>query len=43
MPNGELAKGSWEQVEWAVKVASTMNRTPATPAEAREMMGVRKA
>jgi len=43
MPNGELAKGSWEQVEWCVKVAASLNRAPATPAEAREIMGIRKA
>ena len=42
MPNGELAKGSYEQVEWCVKVASALNREPATPAEAREIMGIRK-
>jgi 3-keto-5-aminohexanoate cleavage enzyme len=42
MPNGELAKGSFEQVEWCVKVAAALNREPATPAEAREIMGIRK-
>jgi 3-keto-5-aminohexanoate cleavage enzyme len=42
MPNGELAKGSYEQVEWCVKVAAALNREPATPAEAREIMGIRK-
>ena len=42
MPNGELAKGSYEQVEWCVKVAAALNRAPATPAEAREIMGIRK-
>ncbi len=41
VPNGELAKGSYELVEWAVKVAEVMNRTPATPDEAREIMGIR--
>lgn len=40
--SGELAKGSWEQVEWAVKVASLLGRTPATPAQARKIMGIRK-
>lgn len=40
MPNGELAKGSYEQVEWAVKVAAAMGRDPATPAEARDIMGL---
>jgi 3-keto-5-aminohexanoate cleavage enzyme len=43
MPNNELAKGSYEQVQWAVKVAESMNRKPATPAEARAIMGIRKA
>jgi 3-keto-5-aminohexanoate cleavage enzyme len=42
MPNGDLAKGSFEQVEWCVKVAAALNREPATPAEAREIMGIRK-
>ncbi|MEK6195051.1 MAG: 3-keto-5-aminohexanoate cleavage protein [Deltaproteobacteria bacterium] len=40
MPNGDLAKGSYEQVEWAVKVADAMGRTPATPDEAREIMSL---
>jgi 3-keto-5-aminohexanoate cleavage enzyme len=42
MPNGEFAKGSYEQVEWAVRVAESLNRKPATPAEARQIMGIRK-
>jgi len=42
VPNGELAKGSWEQVEWAVKIASCLGREPATPDEAREIMGIKK-
>lgn len=42
MPNGELARGSWEQVEWAVKMASALGREPATPDEAREIMGLRQ-
>ena len=41
-PNGELAKGSWELVEWAVKIAQCLGREPATPDEAREIMGIRK-
>jgi len=41
VPNGELAKGSWELVEWAVKIAQCMNREPATPDEARAIMGIR--
>jgi len=40
VPNGELAKGSYEQVEWAVKIASTFGREPATPDEARKLMGI---
>lgn len=42
MPNGDLAKGSYELVEVAVKVAEAMGRVPATPDEAREIMGTNK-
>jgi 3-keto-5-aminohexanoate cleavage enzyme len=42
VPNGDLAKGSYEQVEWAVRIAEIFNRVPATPDEARELMGLRK-
>ena len=42
MPNGEAAKGNWELVELAVKVAQCMGREPATPAEARQIMGLKK-
>ncbi len=42
VPSGELAKGSWEQVEWAVKIASCLGREPASPDEAREILGIRK-
>lgn len=42
IPNGELAKGSWEQVEWAVKIASCLGREPATPDEARAILGINK-
>ncbi len=42
MPNGELAKGSYELVEVAVKAAEVMGREPATPDEAREIMGLYK-
>ena len=41
VPTGELAKGSWEQVEWAVKIASCLGREPATPDEARKMLGIK--
>jgi 3-keto-5-aminohexanoate cleavage enzyme len=40
MPDGRLAKGSWEQVEWATKVAKIMNREPATPNEARKIFNL---
>ncbi len=41
VPNGDLAKGSWEQVEWAVKIAAGLGREPATSVEAREIMGLK--
>lgn len=34
--DGSLSKGSWEQVEWAAKVAKIAGREPATPDEARK-------
>ncbi len=40
VPNGNIAKGSWEQVEWAVKIASGLGREPATPDEARAILGL---
>jgi len=42
VPNGEMAKGNYELVEWAVRVADVMGREPATPDEARDIMGLRK-
>ena len=42
MPDGELAKGSYEQVEVAVKIASCLGREPATPGEARKILGITK-
>ena len=42
MPNGALAKGSYEQVEVAVNVANCLGRPVATPAEARLIMGIKK-
>ncbi len=42
IPNGDMAKGSYEQVEWAAKIAECQGREPATPDEAREIMGLRK-
>jgi 3-keto-5-aminohexanoate cleavage enzyme len=35
--DGALAKGSWEQVEWAAKVAKIAGREIATPDEARKI------
>jgi 3-keto-5-aminohexanoate cleavage enzyme len=43
MPNGELAKGNYELVEWAAAMAHAAGREIATPGEAREIMGIRKA
>lgn len=40
VPTGELAKGSWEQVEWAARIASCLGREPATPDEARKILGI---
>ncbi len=42
MPNGDLAKGNWELVEIAVKIAECLGREIATPDEARDIMGLRK-
>ncbi len=42
MPDGDLAKGSWEQVEWAVKVAEAAGREVAAPAEARKLFNLYK-
>ncbi len=42
VPTGELAKGSYEQVEWTVKMASVLGREPATPDEARKIMGIKQ-
>jgi 3-keto-5-aminohexanoate cleavage enzyme len=41
VPSGELAKGSWEQVEWAVKIATCLGRELATPDEARKILGLK--
>ena len=40
-PNGDLVKGSYELVEWAVRVGQILGREPATPNEARAIMGLR--
>jgi 3-keto-5-aminohexanoate cleavage enzyme len=42
MPNGELAKGSYELVEVAVAIANSLGRPVATTAEARLIMGLKK-
>ncbi len=42
MPNGDLAKGNYELVECAVKVAGLLGREVATPNEARQTMGIRQ-
>jgi len=41
VPGGELAKGSWEQVIWAKKIAQIFDRDVATPDEARKMLGLK--
>jgi 3-keto-5-aminohexanoate cleavage enzyme len=38
----ELSKGSWDQVELAVKMAEIIGRTPATPEETRSIFNLRK-
>ena len=40
MPDGELAKGSYEQVQWAVQVARLAGRGIATPDEARQIFHI---
>ena len=42
LPDGELAKGSYEQVEVAVQIAKCVGREPATPAEARKILGIER-
>lgn len=42
LPDGQMAKGNYEIVELAVKVAEIMGREPATPDEARNIMGLKK-
>lgn len=37
VPSGELAKGSYEQVQWAAKVTELAGREVATPDEARKI------
>lgn len=40
MPNGQLAKGSWEQVRWAAQVARLAGREVAAPADARTLFNL---
>lgn len=40
-PDGDLVRGSYELVEWAVRGAEILGRTLATPDEARAIMGLR--
>lgn len=42
MPNGDLAKGSWEQVEWAKKLANHYGRDVAQGDEARTIFNLKK-
>jgi 3-keto-5-aminohexanoate cleavage enzyme len=42
MPNGDLAEGSYEQVQWAVEVAHLAGREVAPPDEAREIFHIPK-
>ncbi|MFZ5859051.1 MAG: 3-keto-5-aminohexanoate cleavage protein [Chloroflexota bacterium] len=37
-----MAKDSDELVRWTVRVAERMGREPATPKEARDIMGLRQ-
>ena len=41
LPNGKLAKGSFELVKYAVQIAQLLSRKIATPDEARKIMGLR--
>ena len=38
LSGGELAKGSWEQVAWAVKIVHCLDREVATTDEARQIL-----
>ncbi len=40
VPGGELAKGSWEQAIWVRNIANTLERSIATPSEARKILGI---
>ncbi len=40
MPDGSQARGSWEQVEWAVEAARLAGRTAATGEDAKRILGL---
>lgn len=40
MPDGALAKGSWEQVRWAAQVAALAGRPVATPEQTRSIFNL---
>jgi len=42
MPDGQLAKGSWEQVPWVKQIAHISGRPVATPDETRDILHLRK-
>lgn len=42
VPGGRLAKGSWEQVEVATRIAELAEREVASTDETREMLGLRR-
>jgi len=42
LPDGRLAKGNYELVEVGVRLAECLGRVPATPDEARQIMGLNK-
>lgn len=42
MPDGALAKGNYELVEQAVRIIQALGHEPATPDEARGIMGINK-
>lgn len=43
MPDGRFARGSWEQVEWAVKVAGLAGRGIASHEDAKKILHLRTA
>ena len=43
MPNGDLAKGSWEQVAWAKEMAEKSGRRVVQGEEARKEFNIKNA